>query len=148
MVMLSHGTSMTVDPRIDELTWQLARGKAEVVSITAKLFDLKDARNKTEREHEELVKNICTETKMLEDHVVAEWNGALSCYHGLLRSIRGIVSSDDENSASHTDTLTHLRLLLEKERKVKAVSFSAGPTQCGSCVAELEVALAAKELEL
>lgn len=111
--------------------------------MTATLFNVKDARDKAERAHEGLAKNTQTDTKTLEDRVIAEWDGALSLFHSVARSIRDIVKVADEGSASHSDVLTQFRLLPEEGCKGRAVSSSSGPCKCGSRVAEIECALKA-----
>lgn len=76
-----------IDPHIDEFTGPLASTRAGVVSLMARVSDQEDARNKTKREPESLVKMTPTEAKMLKDHVTDEQDGALSRYLGVLRSI-------------------------------------------------------------
>lgn len=67
--------------------------------------------------------------KRMEEHIGAERDGALSCYHGLLQSVREVVKATDEPNAGRADTLTQLRLSFEEECKMKAVASLAGPSQ-------------------
>lgn len=55
VVASSACLSSIIDPRIDELTGQLASTRVAVVSLMAKLSKLEDARDKTEWEHYDLV---------------------------------------------------------------------------------------------
>lgn len=64
-----------------------------------------------------------------EKHTGAEWDGALSCYHGVVQLILGFLKGADERNSSHAGTLTTLCLLFEEDRKVKAVSSTAVPSQ-------------------
>lgn len=73
-----------------------------VFSITTKLSNLEDARDEVEREHEDLVTKIRTETKMSEEYIIAVRCGALGCYHDVLQFIRGTVKVANERNASHT----------------------------------------------
>lgn len=66
----------------------------------------------------------------------------------MLRSVLGIFKAVDERNAGYSNTLTQLRLLFKKGRKVRAILLSAGPSQEGLLVAELESRLEAKKLEL
>lgn len=91
VITSSPEAGLIVDPRIDELTGQLASNRKKVVSLTAKLSHLEDARDKTEQEHENFMRKIRKETKTSEDHTIAERDGALSRYHGVLQTVRGIV---------------------------------------------------------
>lgn len=88
---------------------------AKVLSLTTKLPDLKDARDKVGRKHENLVGRIQTETKSSEKHITVERDNTLSRYHGVLRSVRGIVRAADECNTRHPNTLAQLRLFF-KER--------------------------------
>lgn len=126
----------------------MAGTRAEVVSLTIKMPDLEDACDKAGREHGNFAREIQTKSKALEDHIIANWDVALNSYCGVLRFVWGIVKAADERSAGHTNKLKHLRLFFEEGRKVEAVSLSAGPSQEGIRVAELEIALKAKELKL
>lgn len=69
-------------------------------------FDLKDVRNEGEREPDNLVKRTQTEAKTSNDHILAERDGALPRYHGVLGSVRGVGKAADERIASHTKTTT------------------------------------------
>lgn len=96
MVTSSPDAGTIFDPLIDKLAGQLAITRAEVVALTAKVSDMEDARREVEQEHEDIVKKMRKETKKLKDLVIAEYNGASSPYHGVLRSIRGIVKVADD----------------------------------------------------
>lgn len=141
------GAVDVADPRVDELSWQLSSTRAEIILSTSKLYDLEKVRYKAKLEHEELWKKLRPEAELSRERIGAEHEGALSCYHGVSRSIRGIVKVTDEQNAGHADTLTHLRLLFKEGRKVKMVLTLAGPSRKGLLVAELERALGVKELE-
>lgn len=62
----------------------------------AKMSDLKDVRENVEREHENIVRKIWTETNMLDGHIISEWDGVLSRYHSVLRSVWCSVEATDE----------------------------------------------------
>lgn len=66
----SPGAGSVVDPHFDELTRKLTSPKAEVISMTAKLSDLEEARDNVAQEHEDLLKKIRIETKTSE-HILA-----------------------------------------------------------------------------
>lgn len=66
----------------------------------------------------------------------------------MLRSIRRIVKAVNERTASHADTLTHLRVLFEEGRKLKGALSLAGPSQERLWATKLDSALKAKELQL
>lgn len=86
-VVTSPGAVDVAEPRVDELTRQLAITRPEVVLLTSKLYDFEEERKKTLLEHEMLLKKLCTEVKTSVERTDAEHNGALSCYRGVLRSI-------------------------------------------------------------
>lgn len=60
VITSSPGAVKVVDSRIDELTGRLASTGVELLSFTAKMSDLKDARDMTEREYEGLARRIRT----------------------------------------------------------------------------------------
>lgn len=111
------------------------------------MSDLGEARYKAKQEHEDHLKKVRTEAKMPEERILVERNGALSCCHCVLRSIRGIVKATNERNTGYTHTLTKLRLLFEERRKMKAVPSSVGPSVKKLRVANLESALDSKNLE-
>lgn len=84
MAVLSPGVGGVLVSHINELTKQLERTRAEVVSLTAKLFDLEEARDKAVQVHEGYLKKAWTEARTLKEHTVAEWEGALSHYYSKL----------------------------------------------------------------
>lgn len=86
MVTSSPGVGNDKDPFIDELTGQPASTRANIVSLTANMSNLKVACNKAEREHESVVKKVQAEAKTSVDRIIAEWNGASSHYRGVLQS--------------------------------------------------------------
>lgn len=77
------------------------------------------------------MKKVQTEAKTSEKHIVAEWDGALSRFHGVLRTIRRIIKAGVERNAGHADTSTQPQLLFVEKRKVKAVSPLTSPSQEG-----------------
>lgn len=140
---------LVANSRIGERTEQLAMTRAAFVPLTARPLQLEDAYGRAKRAYVELVKKIRIEKKMGEDHTIAEQNGDLSRYHGVLRSVWGIFNAADKGSASHNDTLSLLRILFEEGHKVKVVFLSTGPSQNEIEVVKLEHAFEAeKELEL
>lgn len=128
-VVKSPGAVEDADPRIDELCGQLTSARADVISLMSKLYDLQEVREKANLEHEKLLTKVQAEGKKSEKYIGAEQGGAFSCYHGVLRSIQGIVKAADESIAGHVDVLTQLRLLFEERRNVKAVISTAGLSQ-------------------
>lgn len=88
------------------------------------------------------------EMKTSEEYIGVDLDGALSCYHGVLRSIRGIAKLTDERNAGHASTMTQLRLLLRNGRKVKVVLSTAGSMRKRHRFADLESVIEAKGLEL
>lgn len=142
------GTDNVVDSRIDELSERSESIREKVISLTAKLSDSGEARDKEEQKSEKHLKTVGTEAIVLAELIVAKWDGALSYHHDVLRSIRGTVMAADERNAAYTDRLTQLRLPSEEGSKVKAVFSSAGPSQQGPQVTKPKSALEAKESEL
>lgn len=122
--------------RIGELNEQLTAIRVAVLTQAAKALKLKEARNKLQREIDDIVKKIRKETKTLEDHTVTNLDVAFSCYHGVQQFIRGTIEAPDEHNASHTEPSTQLRLIFVEGRRVKAGSSVAGPSQDGGWVAE------------
>lgn len=98
--------SLIVDLRIDEVMGQLASTRAKVVSITAKQHGLEDAHNNAKPKAEILVRNTETETKTSENSTMAKRDGASSCFHGVMRSVRGIAEVANERNAGHSDALS------------------------------------------
>lgn len=142
------GADSINDSCIDELTGQLESTSAEVISLTAKLLDLEDVRDKARQVHEDLLKKIRTEAETPQERTLAERDGALLCYHGVLQSIRGIVKAADERSDDYIETLTQVRPLLEETHKAKTDVLLSSPSLERSWVVEWERALEAKKLEL
>lgn len=105
-------------------------------------------RDEARRQHEESMQKLRVEAKASEERIVAEQDGALLRYHGVVRSIRGIIKASEERHAGHANKFTPLQLLLEGGRKAKAVASSSGPSLKELRVAELESALEAKQLEM
>lgn len=70
--LLFSSAQSVADPQADELIEQLAMARAAVVSLTAKVLDLEDARDREEREPDELVKKVRTEARAAEDHAIDE----------------------------------------------------------------------------
>lgn len=115
-------------------------------ALMAKVSGLKDARGKAQQEHYYLVMKIQEAAKIAEGHGVTERNGALSRYHGLLRSVWATAKAAVELSTSDTDSPTQRVLLFEAGHKVIAGSLSSGLHQEGSRVAGLKDAVEAKKL--
>lgn len=101
---LSPGAGLIVHSRIDDFTGQPLNTVVKVVSLTTKLSDQEDAPNKVEPKHENLVRMIGTETNKLEDLIIAEQDDALSCYHGVLRSVRGTAKAVDKCNVGPIDS--------------------------------------------
>lgn len=118
VVTSSPGAGRIVECCTDKLTGQLVRTGEEEVSLTVILSDSEDARDKAEQEHKNFVRKVRSKTKVLEDHIIAEQARALSCYHGVLRSVRDIVKAADECNVSHADTLFQMQFLFKGGRKV------------------------------
>lgn len=144
----SPDASSFADPRSDEPTRKFENTRVEIASLTGKLLSLEDARDKAKCGHDELVKNIRTGTKMSGDHVLAEHDGALCRYHGISQSVLGIVNAADGRNASHTETLTHVRLQLQEARKMITISLLAGLSHKGVRVARLKSEIEVEELVL
>lgn len=104
VVAASPGVGLSVDPDMDELTTELASTREEVVSPAANLDDLEGARDQAERERERLVNKAQLDAKTSKNQINAERYGALSRYHGVLRSVWGIIKAADERGAGHNDT--------------------------------------------
>lgn len=113
----SPGAGNVADPCKDGLMEQLARTGAEVILLTTKLFDYEETCDKAAKKHEDLLMKLLTEKKTSEEHIVAERDGDLLLYHGVLRSIQGVVKAADERDAGFNDTLTYLRLFSERGAK-------------------------------
>lgn len=99
-------------------------------------------------EHKVAVSKVRSEAKSAEDRLVAERDGDLSRYHGVLRPVCLIVKAGDESNSKHTDTLTKLHLLFEEGRKVAAPALHAGSSRDQNRILDREIALETKELEL
>lgn len=54
------------------------------MNLTPKKSELEVGCHKEQREHDEIVKKMQKKAKILEDHNVAEREGALFCYHVVL----------------------------------------------------------------
>lgn len=80
----SPATASIAEPRIDELTGLWESTRVGDVSLLAKFANLVDTRDRTDRELKKLMRRIRTEIKTLDDHVVAEQDGAFSRCHGVL----------------------------------------------------------------
>lgn len=93
------GAGNVVDSRIDELTRQLGSTEVKVVSFTAKLFDSEETRHKARQKHKDHLKKVRTVEKTSEEHIVAELDGDLSWYHGVLLSIQEIIMTANERNA-------------------------------------------------
>lgn len=100
------------------------------------------------QEHEAAVAKLRPEAKLAEDRLEGERDGALSCYHGVLRSVWAIVKSGDEPNANHADTLTKLLLLFKEGRNISAPPFAAGLFHDQDRILKHENALEVNELEL
>lgn len=87
LVASFSGVSNVFASRINRLMRRLASTRAKFISLTAKLFCLEEARDKVGQEHEDSSKKALTESKTLEEHIVAVWDVALFRYHDVLRSI-------------------------------------------------------------
>lgn len=87
------------------------------------------------------MKKLRTNAKRSGKSTSAACDGALSHYHGALRSVRGNVVAAFECNAGHASTLALLRLLFGEGCKAKAVFSLAGSSQEGFLVAALESAL-------
>lgn len=77
--------------------------------------------------HDEFVQKLRVDAETSEKRIETERDSALFRYRCVLRSIRGIFKAADERHAGHVGTLTQLRLLFEKERKVKTVASLTVP---------------------
>lgn len=110
-VVVSPGVADVAGLLIDEFTGQLASTRVEVVSLTAKLYVLKKVQGKPKLEYKKVLKKVWAKKKVCEEHIGAERNGALSLYHGVLRSFLGVVRAAGERNAGHADTLTQLQFM-------------------------------------
>lgn len=147
-VVMSPGTVDAIELRIDVLSGQLSSTKAEVMSLTSKVYNLEEARDRASLEHAKLLQKLRAEAKMSEGCPSLKRNGASPRYHGVLQSTQRIVKAADEQNAGHADTLRQLRQLFEEGHEVKAVPSLNGPPQAGLRVADLESAIKAKQLEV
>lgn len=114
MVASLLSTNPIVGSRIDELTKQLESTGETVESLTAKLSDIKDAREKIKRENGSLVMMTRTETERSKNDIFVQRDGALSRYKSVLQYVLGIVEEEEELNASYTDTSAQLLLLLQE----------------------------------
>lgn len=95
------------------------------MSLTTKLSDIGDARDKAGQEHEDLFKKVPTEAESSEEYFTAKRSDSLFRYYNVLRSTRGSFKVADECNACYIDTLTQLRLVFDENRNVKAGSSSS-----------------------
>lgn len=72
VVASSLGVGLIFDPCIDELKGQLPSTKAAAVSVSSKLSDKNEARNKAKRECKDLLRKIRTKREMSENCIIAE----------------------------------------------------------------------------
>lgn len=70
----------------------------------AKLPDLEKTRKKAGQVQKNLLMKVWIEAKTLEQHIVAEQNGALSCYLDVLQSNREMYKAANERNVDYTDT--------------------------------------------
>lgn len=70
-MVLSPNAVGFADPRIDKLTRQLASTRAEVMSLTARLYGLEKALDKAKPIHEKFLKKVRTEAKTSKKHIRA-----------------------------------------------------------------------------
>lgn len=77
------------------------------------MYDLEEVRGKAKLKHVELSRKLHSKAMTYIERVGADRDGALSRYHGVLRSFRWIVMAADERNAGHVDKLTQLRVLFE-----------------------------------
>lgn len=84
----SPGAESVKSTRVNELAKQLALTRAAVLSVTGKVSILEKEFDKAQRVHHKLLKKIRAEPNTVEDQTVVERDSAVSCYHGVLRSIQ------------------------------------------------------------
>lgn len=120
------GAACVSDPRIDEPRGLLDRARTKTLSLILKVYDLEKVCDSVRLEHEELLQKLLTKAKLSKERTSADCDGALSRYHGILRSIWVIVKEAEERDAGHADKLTQLRLLFKAIRKTEVILFPAG----------------------
>lgn len=76
--LMSPHTQSFANPRIDELVEQLALSILVVVSLTTRMSDLEDLRDKAQQNYDALRKKIGQKVRTVENYIVAKGDSALS----------------------------------------------------------------------